>query len=663
MKKTTFLCVWAMLFPLIGSYAQENKALQVATRSGSGSNKDYRIEIDEIMLGDRNDGDTDRKGKSFTFAGWFNLSSYFDYSSVQSGSVVLGHRAQGHCNYNGSAILAVNGTGTLWLKTGGDHNVNKTITGATVELNKWVYLALQYDNAAQALKVFKDGRLVHTENLDKQLVLFNDEPTIFAAGDAGYAGLVDELHYFNKAISEEEMRQAYEGDVRSIGGLTGLWDFNKLPDDESPCFDNQISGSSYAEVQAVYMTNTNGTVSSDGGVTGTTIWLESTAVLADGRAIAGPEPAEGRSVTIKHIGAAAANIMTSSQSRTSIYSYTIKVDGTPAAYTEKEAPGMSAIMNEIRSATLNTPVPEGAKLTVEVEIASTYASFYQLLDLTANGEDILATRTYTVGEDDVEIEINVNQPAKLQVTIPEGVGYTLTRPSGETVDASYVKVGETICLTITSLPDGKEIDKVTTDGIVMGHIKQEEKPISENYYEFKVRYSTTYLDVTLKNKPCAVSLSVQGNNKGTLTAAVQDGDPVASGETVDYGTSIVLTAEPAEGYELKDLTVDGQSVKDRMSDNTYTFTVTGDHNIVATFDLIDALQTAAADDLRIVYAAGQLRIEGMPAGAQAAVYSLTGAQVKVSAENVIDLSAQPAGCYLVKISGKQVNKTLKFIKK
>ena len=373
--------------------------------------------------------------------------------------------------------------------------------------------------------------------------------------------------------------------------------------------------------------------------------------------------AQPRTVTIKHTGIAAATINTSLDRRTQMYTYTIKVDGIAADYTETTTPAaMSPTTQEVRSATLNEPVPAGSRLTVEVEISPTYTSFYKLIDLTANGEDILQTKSYTVGDDDVEIDINVNMPAKLQVTIPDGVEYTLTHASGETVDVSNVKVGQRITLTITGLPEGKAVDKVTTDGTVMGHAKQEEVAVRENCYEFSVRYSTTLLDVTLKTKPCAINYSVPGGG-GTLTAAVEEGDAVASGQTVDYNTSVVLTAAPAEGYELDDLTVDGHSVKAEMKGDSYTFTATDNHTIVATFILIDGIETAAGETLRLVCTAGQLRIEGMPAGAQAAVYSLTGALVKVSAESTVDLSAQPAGCYLVKVSGDGISKTMKFIKK
>lgn len=53
---------------------------------------------------------------------------------------------------------------------------------------------------------------------------------------------------------------------------------------------------------------------------------------------------------------------------------------------------------------------------------------------------------------------------------------------------------------------------------------------------------------------------------------------------VEEGKDLVVTIVPAEGYELDDITLDGESVASAVSDNTYTLSnVVEDHAIIVTF--------------------------------------------------------------------------------
>src|SRR5699024_6010008 len=54
---------------------EENKAVTIPkSQIGNYSGTAYRLEFPETLLGDRDGGDTDRKGKSFTISTWVNFA-------------------------------------------------------------------------------------------------------------------------------------------------------------------------------------------------------------------------------------------------------------------------------------------------------------------------------------------------------------------------------------------------------------------------------------------------------------------------------------------------------------------------------------------------------------------------------------------------------------
>lgn len=555
MKKITLLCcVWAMLFPFAKSFAQENQAIQIATRLNASASKDYRVQIDEIMLGDRSGGDSDRNGKSFTFAGWFNMSSYFNYSNAHSGSVIMGHRARMHCNYNGSLILVADANGVLKIVAGGKNDFVEPLN-ATIDRDTWTYLVLQYDNENQEVKVYKDGELVNTKSLSDKLFLFEDDPCIFCVGDCGFAGLCDELHYFNRAISAEEVKQAFNGEVRGINGLTGLWDFNELSQNGIGSFDNQIAESPNAGVQAKYYSY-EGVVSSDGGLIDNS-WTdvpkhttqETSALLVSGRTAETPE-GDLRTVTINN--------------RIPSYGGTCTV--TTAGKTVESG----------------GTVPEGSVLTINCVAEGNYGVSY----VKVNDTYIKNGSTYLVETEDIVIEYVTGSKTKFTFS---------------SINAS----------TQVSIDDAK-VNYTFTD--VLG----QEVDLSGN---------TSYIMQPLKLNITSVS----------------SGYEVAS---VGYGlmSSASSTAKLIDGaYEIMP-----------SGSNCY---------ICYRLNIVDGIQDNAADAFRLVYVAPQLHIEGKPADATVSVYSLAGTLVTTSADSVIDLSTQPAGCYIVKVSGSTVNKTMKIILK
>jgi len=77
----------------------------------------------------------------------------------------------------------------------------------------------------------------------------------------------------------------------------------------------------------------------------------------------------------------------------------------------------------------------------------------------------------------------------------------------------------------------------------------------------------TFAEVTPPPTSCTVTFSVTGAN-GTLTATVDD-TAINSGDEVEAGKSVVFTATPATGYQVKEWTVGDQAAADNKT-NTLT---------------------------------------------------------------------------------------------
>lgn len=264
-------------FPFIKSYADDNKAITIPQTNKTVG---YRLQVPETILGDRSGGATDRTNKSFTLSAWVNMDK-FTNDSKNKGAVIMGHGPQVHMNYNGSLILSTTETGKLKVISGASNKIDQTYA-ATISLGTWTYLTLIYNNETHKIAVYKDGVLAGEEiQLSKELELFGDNPCIFFAGGMGFSGLSDELQFFNKALSADEVQQAYKT-PKEMPSLTAWYDFNSIDGGTKGSFLNKSTAANKATEQAVFYKYT-GTASSDPGLISGGV-VEEAPTLAEGRA-------------------------------------------------------------------------------------------------------------------------------------------------------------------------------------------------------------------------------------------------------------------------------------------------------------------------------------------------------------------------------------------
>ena len=177
-------------------------------------------------------------------------------------------------------------------------------------------------------------------------------------------------------------------------------------------------------------------------------------------------------------------------------------------------------------------VAYGTKLTV----VATPKANYELVSLTANGVDILATKEFVVKED-VTVEA-VFSGHTFNVTLEkEGAGELIAVGLDDTHEATYGTE-----LTIVTIPaTGYELTALTANGSDI--LATKKVVVTENMT----------IKATFTKKAFAVTLSKEG--EGTITAT-----GASNLNSVAYGTELTIVATPAEGYELVSITANGTDI-------------------------------------------------------------------------------------------------------
>ena len=195
-------------------------------------------------------------------------------------------------------------------------------------------------------------------------------------------------------------------------------------------------------------------------------------------------------------------------------------------------------------------VPYGTTLT----ISTTPETGYELTALTANGEDILATKSFVVkGATEIRATFSMAHFA-----------VTLTQDGEGKVDATGAK-------DLTAVPYGTELTIVATpkQGYELTALTANDKDILATRKVVVTENLT--VKATFAQKTFAVTLTQEGEGKIEATGA----DDL---NAVPYGTKLTITATPAEGYELTGLLANGFDIL-----STKSVEVTGDTKIKAIF--------------------------------------------------------------------------------
>ena len=262
----------------------------------------------------------------------------------------------------------------------------------------------------------------------------------------------------------------------------------------------------------------------------------------------------------------------------------------------------------------------------------------------------------------------VERPATYTVTLPETVeNGTLTVMNGSVALVPGANtVEENSELTITAEPaQGYRLESLTVNGSAF---------TSGDTYTVT---GNTEIAVSFAEIPVVthiITYSVK-QGEGTITLSNREGtETYHSGASLRADKSFKITFSPAEDYIVEKVMYGPTSFGAIMEltldeNNSYTMPVeqfVGDYTFEAyfTYDPGTGIAENDREAISARYANGVLHVEGVTEGEfELCIYNLTGKPVRTATETVVDVADLAKGCYLVKITTAEAEKTVKFIKK
>ena len=288
--------------------------------------------------------------------------------------------------------------------------------------------------------------------------------------------------------------------------------------------------------------------------------------------------------------------------------------------------------------------------------------------------------------------MNNGNPAPAEALSEEGKVYTFIVQGDVTVVAKVTEKQVTGEFTVTCIADPEEGGKVsasTAEGPITngGKVAAGEfitiKATPEENFEVdqwflnnrelknKKGYSSfTFLlaeDVTIRVTfkstlpPPEYAVTVEpilpSAEAGNVQLFQKNGTPFESGKSVVTGTEMYVEVTPADKYELEMLQVgetklpagDEKLVNIAGGGVKYTFTVTAATKVQATFKLSNSIEQLAQSGVAVFVTNGGTRLEiaGVAEGTEVRLYDYTGQLLLASTEQTLDISALPAGSYIV----------------
>jgi len=120
-------------------------------------------------------------------------------------------------------------TAEWWCKEENNGNSN-TISGGTIEANKWYHVVGTYDSPTGEQKLYINGVLVASAT-PKFILDDGDNNQAIGKGYVGssdwFKGIIDEVRIYNRSLSESEIKEIYENNTFIRDGLVAYWRFDE----------------------------------------------------------------------------------------------------------------------------------------------------------------------------------------------------------------------------------------------------------------------------------------------------------------------------------------------------------------------------------------------------------------------------------------------------
>ncbi|MEG1685559.1 MAG: LamG-like jellyroll fold domain-containing protein, partial [Bacteroides sp.] len=596
-----------------------------------------------------------------------------------------------------------------WLGGGRCDGITKIVTTSKMTVGEWAFLTVAVDDAAQTIKLYKNGELVGTGKLDKTgsndvahgIGLLADE-CVFVVGSANLSCDIDEIQIWNKTQTENEIKASIIGKYLPGSIPSGLLAYYKFDDTTGNVIQNLGAGSAceasvmkgtiaydpaiYADrytcspFQAQYVeghafisypltyngTANNGTfyITDNAGTK-----IESGANLVQYSVLkVVATPAAGYYVKAIKVNDKAIEgtefILAEASTVTVEFSNT-----TTATYTAVEGGKVELFINDATTATpFGTEFTLGSKATLKV----TASEGHSFASLKVNGEvkTLTAENTYVITNVTGPLVVEAAFTAKtftVSYVQPANGGITVFNGATNVTSGSLVDYGTTLTVTLT--PSSSATLKTFT----MNEVDKMAELVNGKTFSVVVKGAITFA-ATFEVPTYVITYNATpANGKVEVFTGV---DPnftlIATGTSVANNTELTVIMTPNSGCTFKSIKANNALVDVNELDvdatsgiaTYWAFVTGGDLTLEAEFTNTSGINGQNINSLHIYYdeiAQSLIVSENI---SSAVIYGLTGNEVQSATDiDKIDVSALSAGCYLVKVATISGSKVMKFIKR
>ena len=199
-----------------GNHGTVNGATLTVDRFGRSNNAysfDNIINYNEITISAKS---LDNLTNAISIFGWFKANELSNFAQI------LGKRLNN--NYAPFSSLAIQKgvSNETWRVQMSTNTTTDFLLSTNSELvdSVWISFCITYDG--NSLKYYEDGKLLAKSPLSGN-ILYNDSPLIFGGSASGigqsFRGQIDDIAIYNRALSELEIKQLYEGCPRETATL------------------------------------------------------------------------------------------------------------------------------------------------------------------------------------------------------------------------------------------------------------------------------------------------------------------------------------------------------------------------------------------------------------------------------------------------------------
>ncbi len=535
MRKTLLLLVMALFMPVLAMAQTENKAISKAARSGTDKTETRLLVSSEVL-----DALKTAPTTSHSLAAWVNISSVpYTGHTQEAGTkhgVIMGYGGTDHANDNGLWNVTIDSNGKLalpgcWGLNGANGMGIAACEICDLPLNEWVYIVTVVDIENMKICVYLNGELVCDKTIINAPNWFtNESPYIYFAG-FNFAGALDEVQVYNKALNATEVATA-KVNPTNVSGLVAYYTLDEAVSTNE--FVNQASG--VTAPNAVWQTATFQSLWGNG-----LVYQQSASTVA-------PTLAEGREIVPFEVSITAYPAEGGT--------YTIS-DGTQTWTIDENF--------DYEPITVNT----GTELT----FTAIPEEGYELIGFfTMNGDtpEYINGGKFTPFADAIVGAAFTNQHCALTITNAQEIPYTITLNGTEVTDFSSLMVAAPYQLTL-NVPDTKVLNGVTLAGRAIEAVNGVyELFLDEEDAELVIDAREKYQYTITINQPEGATVAVSYGS-GTAATTVNSGDKVLEGTTLN------VTATPDAGYKVTNITVGDES----FAGKEYSFVPADDVTISA----------------------------------------------------------------------------------